>query len=114
MKLIKTTQWIAVVAALTCSTAALADEVYTCTHGDQQRVISLVYMNAGQPVPCQVTYDKGAGSLVLWSAENQAGYCEEQLAAFIEKQRVWGWNCKAEQLEQEQPQQEQQQEQAPE
>ena len=93
MKRIGTTTWIVAAAAMSFSSAAFANETYTCTHGDQKRVISVVYASDGQPLPCRVTYDKGAGADVLWSAENQAGYCEEQAAAFVEKQKGWGWAC---------------------
>ena len=74
------------------SVAAYANERFVCTHGDQQRVIEIVYMGDG-PVPCEVRYDKGDGSQVLWSAQNTEGYCESHAKAFVEKQEGWGWNC---------------------
>lgn len=100
MKRIKTTTWIVAVAALSFSSAAFANEVYTCTHAGQQRVINVVYVNEGQLVPCQVTYDKGAGAKVLWSAQYQAGYCEEKAEAFVEKQKGWGWTCEKQEKQQ--------------
>ncbi len=75
------------------ATPLLANETYTCTHGNQERQISVVYANEGQAVPCEVTYTKLSGTESLWQAQNQEGYCEEKAAAFVEKQRAWGWDC---------------------
>lgn len=85
----------AALTTLFISSTALANETYTCVHGNQQRVISVVYANEGASVPCEVTYDKGMGAVSLWQAENLVGYCEEKAAAFVEKQRGWGWTCTA-------------------
>jgi len=71
----------------------LANETYICKHGNQERQISVVYTNEGSPTPCEVTYTKDTGTQSLWRAENLAGYCEEKAAAFVEKQRSWGWAC---------------------
>ncbi|MBI1887584.1 MAG: hypothetical protein HYS19_04325 [Nitrosomonadales bacterium] len=84
----------AVLAALFISSAALADEAYVCKQGNQERVINIVYANAGAAVPCEVTYTKEDGTTQsLWQAQNVAGYCEDNAAAFVEKQRGWGWDC---------------------
>lgn len=84
----------AVLAALFISSAALADEAYVCKQGNQERVINIVYANAGATVPCEVTYTKEDGTTQsLWQAQNVAGYCEDNAAAFVEKQRGWGWDC---------------------
>ncbi len=83
----------AALSTLFLAAPALANQTYVCTHGDKQRVISVVYATEGQTVPCEVTYDKGMGAESLWQAQNLAGYCEEQAAAFVEKQRGWGWTC---------------------
>jgi hypothetical protein len=71
---------------------AMENQKTVCTHGDQQRVIEVVYTGEGE-VPCEVHYTKDTGSQVLWSAQGEVGYCEEKAAAFIEKQRGWGWDC---------------------
>ena len=83
---------------VTCSsilfaTPLLANETYVCTHGNQERQISVVYANEGQAVPCEVTYTKLSGTESLWRADNKVGYCEEKAEAFVEKQRAWGWDC---------------------
>ena len=81
--------------ALTASTTfAMENQKTVCTHGIQERIIEVVYTGEGE-VPCEVHYTKDTGSQVLWSAQGQVGYCEEKAAAFIEKQRGWGWECEA-------------------
>jgi len=79
--------------ALFASSPLFANERYVCTNGNQERTITVVYANAGDSVPCEVTYDKGMGAESMWQANNEAGYCEEKAAAFVEKQRGWGWDC---------------------
>ena len=32
---------------------------------------------------------------VLWSASQQAGYCEEKAAGLVAKLEGWGWDCGA-------------------
>ncbi len=71
---------------------AMENQKTICTHGNQQRIIEVVYTGEGE-VPCEVHYTKDSGSQVLWSAQGEAGYCEEKAAVFIEKQRGWGWDC---------------------
>ncbi len=72
---------------------AFADVTYTCTHGSQERIITIVYQDQAAKVPCEVTYQKEGGTETLWTAQNQVGYCEEKVSAFLEKQRGWGWDC---------------------
>lgn len=79
--------------SLLIAVPALADESYTCTYGPQERVITIVYLESGQQVPCEVRYEKEGATQTLWSANNEVGYCEEKARAFVEKQRGWGWRC---------------------
>ena len=73
---------------------AFADETYTCTHGKQERIISVVYQDQAAKVPCEVQYQKNGGeTATLWNAQNEVGYCEQKAEAFVEKQRGWGWDC---------------------
>ncbi len=83
---------LAACAASLMASSAWAD-TYVCKHGDKERVISVVYEKEGQAVPCKVVYIKDTGTETPWNAQNKAGYCEEQAAAFVEKQRSWGWTC---------------------
>jgi hypothetical protein len=95
-----------VIFATVCATAMMASsalaDTYICKHGDKERVISVVYEKEGQPVPCKVVYTKDTGVETPWNAQNQAGYCEEKAAAFVEKQRTWGWTCEKQEAAQEQ------------
>ena len=75
--------------------AALADS-WTCMHNNMVREVKIEYAGAA-PVPCSVVYnkpDEGATSQVLWNADNQEGYCEEQAQGFVAKLEAWGWVCR--------------------
>jgi len=63
----------------------------TCTHGDKQRKIEVVYPESDKA--CEVQYTKGDDMQVLWSANFDKEYCVEKAAAFVEKQQGWGWEC---------------------
>ncbi|TNF88514.1 MAG: hypothetical protein EP301_04760 [Gammaproteobacteria bacterium] len=75
---------------------AMANPV-ACTYGDLSRKIEVVYSNPGQPVPCEVIYDKSAEGTIetLWRASNEAGYCEAQAAELADKLSGMGWQCAA-------------------
>lgn len=90
----RTLNVIAASALLSVSGSALAitDLKTVCTHGNQTRVIEVVY-SGETAVPCEVRYTKSEGSNVLWSAANAEGYCESKATAFIDKQKNWGWDC---------------------
>jgi len=72
---------------------AIADETYTCTHGNQERIITIAYHDQEAKIPCEVKYQKDGMTETLWSAQNEVGYCESKVEAFLEKQRGWGWDC---------------------
>ncbi len=74
---------------------AMADETNICTHGTQERIITIVYQDQEAKIPCVVQYQKEGVTEILWSAQNLAGYCEEKTQTFLEKQRGWGWSCEA-------------------
>jgi hypothetical protein len=76
------------------SVQALENQKTVCSHSGKTRVIEVAY-STENTVPCEVRYSKEEGSQVLWSAANAVGYCEEKAAAFVEKQKAWGWNCEA-------------------
>ena len=67
----------------------------TCTYGDLSRKIEVVYSDPGQPVPCEVIYDKSAEGTIetLWRASNEAGYCEAQAAGLADTLSGMGWQC---------------------
>jgi hypothetical protein len=70
-----------------------------CTMSDEVRRV-LTMHETDAPVPCTVRYRKeteapGAPAEVLWSAENEAGFCEARAAEFVERLESWGWRCAA-------------------
>ena len=76
---------------------ALAQGAETsCSYGDMVRRV-VIMTEPGVSVPCEVHYFKDTEApgedQVLWSAENQAGYCEEQAAGLVAKLEGWGWDC---------------------
>lgn len=72
---------------------AFAEERYVCSHGDAERIIEVVYLSTDAPVPCEVTYSKEGNQQTLWSAQNEAGYCESKAQELAQKQAGWGWSC---------------------
>lgn len=83
---------LALLALIALSTTAHA-ESYLCTNGGVERSITVVYLEPGQAVPCEVQYTKDGESQTLWRAQNEGGYCEAQARAFADKQSGWGWHC---------------------
>ncbi len=76
---------------------ALAQGAETqCTYGDMVRRI-VIMTEPGVSVPCEVHYFKDTEApgedRVLWSASQQAGYCEEKAAGLVAKLEGWGWDC---------------------
>ena len=74
--------------------SAYADS-WSCRHGNDVREVH-VEQTTSSPVPCQVVYRKlteGVEDQVLWNAQNDASYCEEKAAAFVEKLESFGWTC---------------------
>lgn len=68
---------------------------WTCEHGNLVRKIN-VQRTSDAPAPCQVVYNKdseGQGSSVLWSAENDAAYCDAKADELAEKLQGYGWSC---------------------
>ena len=65
----------------------------TCTNGSDVRKIEVVYPQEGAELPCEVLYTKNGETRTLWTAGNQAGFCEGKAEEFIAKQRGWGWQC---------------------
>ncbi len=69
--------------------------VTECTKGALTRTIAVVYADPGQPVPCEVLYEKPTEqqTMTLWRAANEAGYCEARAAEFVEKLISLDWQC---------------------
>lgn len=87
----------ALIAAAPAIAMAQSESEVRCSMGDEvRRVVTMHETDA--PVPCSVRYRKeteapGAPAEVLWSAQNEAGYCEARAAEFVERLKSWGWQC---------------------
>lgn len=72
------------------------DHSYRCTSGDAVRRIEVVHAD-GAPVPCAVNYHKDTeapgSSEELWTAANDAGYCEARAEEFAARLESLGWAC---------------------
>jgi hypothetical protein len=83
----------AIIAGISATSAqAIENQKTVCSHGNQTRVIEVVYTGE-DTLPCEVRYSKEEGSTTLWSANNLAGFCEDKAASFVQKQKAWGWSC---------------------
>ncbi len=80
--------------ALSASINAYADS-WNCSNSDLVREVVIEYPQGGS-VPCNVVYKKqteGVEDQVLWSAENQEGYCEDKARELVASLESWGWVC---------------------
>ena len=81
-------------------------QTYNCTYGELERRVEILHETAAS-VPCEVHYYKDTEApgeqQVLWSATQEAGYCEARAEEFIAKLTEWGWNCGQPEAEQAEP-----------
>lgn len=84
-----------VLAVFLLSFSLPAWSVTECSQGELTRTVAVVYTDPGQPVPCEVLYEKPTEqqTMTLWRAQNEAGYCEARAADFVEKLVDLGWQC---------------------
>jgi len=84
------------VATIVPAIAAAQGAETRCTYGDMVRRVA-VLTEPGVTVPCEVHYYKDTeapgGDEVLWSASQQAGYCDEKAAGLVANLESWGWDC---------------------
>ena len=83
------------IAVMLAPVSALAN-TWSCTHNNLIRTVSIVSEEG--TTRCEVNYTKeteGVEMQTLWSAENQADYCQEKAEGFIAKLTSWGWDCTA-------------------
>lgn len=75
---------------------AQAQQNFSCSMGELTRRVEIV-SEPGVAVPCEVHYykdDEAPGERqVLWSAENDAGYCEARTQEFVARLSAMGWDC---------------------
>lgn len=69
-------------------------ESTTCSFGDKQRKIEVVYPENGDKI-CEVQYTKDDDMQVLWSANADKDFCTEKAIGLVEKQQGWGWSCES-------------------
>ncbi len=71
---------------------------YSCSYSELVRRVEIL-TEPGVPVPCEVHYYKDTEApgehQVLWSAQNDAGYCQTKTEEFVAKLEGWGWSCSA-------------------
>jgi hypothetical protein len=83
-------------ACLPAIAGAQSNRSYPCTNGNLTRRVEVAYTGAGE-VPCEVRYHKDTEAPgmpeVLWSATNDAGYCEAQARDFVARLQALGWTC---------------------
>ncbi|MEM7079417.1 MAG: hypothetical protein AAF513_12385 [Pseudomonadota bacterium] len=79
-----------------CLSSVAHAKPQSCSLGELTRNVSVIYNDPGQPVPCEVWYEKpteGVQAETLWQANNEAGYCEARAAEFVDKLTNLGWAC---------------------
>ena len=79
---------------LNASVNVYADS-WNCSHDDLVREVIIEYPQGGS-LPCDVVYKKqteGVEDQVLWSADNEEGYCEEKARELVANLESWGWVC---------------------
>lgn len=81
--------------SLLAFSASVSANPVRCEQGELERGIEVVYAEPGQPLPCEVIYDKSAeGSMEsLWRADHEAGFCEARAQSLISKLESLGWIC---------------------
>jgi hypothetical protein len=65
----------------------------TCTSGQTQRTLEVVYEQEGKKVPCKLNYTKDEQTSSPFSAQAQEGFCEEKLDFMKQKLASSGWTC---------------------
>ena len=92
---------VAVCSGLLASATAFAQDGdrFQCTMGGLLRRVEIFY-EPGRLVPCEVHYIKeteapDAERQVLWSAQNETGYCEARTREFVQRLESLGWQCDA-------------------
>lgn len=66
---------------------------YVCSQGQMSRSIVVEVPTEKADFACRVVYLTDKTQSVLWSAKNDASYCDPKAREFISKQIDWGWAC---------------------
>ena len=75
------------------TSADFRNKISMCKHGNQIRIISVVYKQGETSTSCEVTYEKDTGVKTLWNARSDLSYCVNKAKEFVAKQEGWGWVC---------------------
>jgi len=82
--------------AMPLISVAQSDDAYECQLGNSSRRV-VIEREGSAPVPCVVAYFKDTEAPgereVLWSAENDPGYCTERATEFVARLEGLGWQC---------------------
>ncbi len=71
-------------------------ESWVCENADLERYVDIHYPDSPSSIPCSVIYRKpteNADDRILWQAQNDESFCENQAKAFVEQLESWGWRC---------------------
>jgi hypothetical protein len=68
-----------------------------CTSGGNTRKVELISASAETGVPCEVHYKKETEQpghdQVVYSANNDIGFCHAKASAFVDRLNSMGWTC---------------------
>ncbi len=71
-----------------------------CKIGDVMRRIEIQYYDEQNSVPCEVHYyketEEPGADRMLWRADNETGFCENKMNAFVGELTGFGWYCESE------------------
>ncbi len=88
--------------ATTAAPAATSGTGFTdtvCTSGGNTRKVELISASAETKLPCEVHYKKETEQTghnqVIYTANNDLGFCHAKAAAFVDKLTGMGWACTA-------------------
>ena len=84
-----------IVILLTGISAGVYADSWNCSSDDLVREVIIEYPQGGS-LPCDVVYKKqteGVEDQVLWSAENEEGYCEDKARELVATLESSGWVC---------------------
>ena len=69
----------------------------TCKQGSHTRTVSITSKEPGKSTPCEVHYKKeteqAGHDQVLYTANNDATFCEAKAKEFVQKLTGMGWTC---------------------
>jgi len=98
VKTIRKATSISTIVGLTLAGPIAVADGWTCEQSGLTRQVTLYYPDAPATLPCEVYYSKPSENALpkrLWSARNEAGYCERKAREFVATLEQLGWSCAA-------------------